>query len=90
MKLLCSALALCFAAVDVHAQAACTADFSAFGQGRIAVEIQARPDGRFDALVNGSPTHAGGTVLDEGVRPGLDLATDPYGPAFAQPTDPRP
>lgn len=67
-----------------HAQTTCVADFSAFGQGRFAVEIKARPDGRFDAVVNGSTTNAATSPVDEVVRPGLKLAADPHGKEFAQ------
>ncbi|KQV61138.1 hypothetical protein ASC95_06990 [Pelomonas sp. Root1217] len=67
-----------------HAQTSCVADFSAFGQGRITVEIKPRQDGRFDAVVNGSTTNAGLVPVDEAIRAGLNLAADPHGKEIVQ------
>lgn len=71
------------ASLAVHAQLACTADLTLIGQGQVAIAITTRPDGAFDAGIDGVITHAGGRVADEPVRPGLDLAADPAGAAYA-------
>jgi hypothetical protein len=79
-----NALALCLLAGGAQAQTACVADFTAFGQGNVAVEIRPTPDGRFDAVVNGSTTNAGTLPVEEAIRPGLHLAADAHGKEFAE------
>ncbi|RYG97365.1 MAG: hypothetical protein EON57_13850 [Alphaproteobacteria bacterium] len=83
-NLLVSLLLACACAAHAHAQSTCVADFSAFGQGRFTVEIKPTQDGRFDAVVNGNTTNAGVLPVDESIRPGLNLAADPYGKEAAQ------
>lgn len=80
------AAGLCLLACQFTAQAqiTCVADFSALRQGQLRVDIKQRSDGLFDAAVNGVTTNAGGTVVEEAVRPGLNLGADPYGAEFAQ------
>jgi hypothetical protein len=77
--LLCAPLAWAAAG----AQIACTADFSAMGQGQQAVAVNLRPDGQFDALVNGVRSNANGRVVDEQVRPRLPFDADPAGAEYA-------
>lgn len=66
------------------AQTICSADFSLLGQGQVSVEIRPRPDGRFDALVNGRVTNESTVAVEEDIRPHLNLAADPYGKEIAQ------
>ncbi|MDR7268966.1 hypothetical protein J2X20_001595 [Pelomonas saccharophila] len=80
-----SALALSLLTTAAHADISCVADFSAFGQGSMTVEIKpAALEGRFDAVVNGRTTHAGMLPVDETIRPGLNFAVDAYGSEFKQ------
>ncbi|RZJ09507.1 MAG: hypothetical protein EOP39_11215 [Rubrivivax sp.] len=72
-------------ATTAQAQASCVADFSAFGQGSMTVDIKpAAQEGRVDAVVNGSVTNAGTLVVDETIRAGLNLAPNPDSPEFKQ------
>ena len=68
---------------SAQAQIACTADFSAMGQGRQRFEINNNSDGSFDAVTNGVLSHKGGRVLDEMVRPHLNLKAEPSSIEFA-------
>ena len=68
----------------VHAQTTCLADFSLLGQGQIAVEIRERPDGFFDAVVNGVTTNSGAKVVDEAIRSELNFSANPDSTEFKQ------
>lgn len=74
---------LLLTSMSVRAQIACSADFSALGQGPQTVTISIRGDGSFQASVNGVTTNPAGTVVDEQVRSNLNLQADPYGPEYA-------
>ncbi|MFN0186689.1 MAG: hypothetical protein ACKVQR_22995 [Aquabacterium sp.] len=82
MWLIVAAL-LWLASNTAHAQILCTADFSTLGQGLQTVSVRLKPEGSFEASVNGLTTNAHGTVVDDLVRPGLNLSADPYGAEFA-------
>ena len=82
MMLLTVAFAL-FCPSSAHAQIACTADFSAMGQGRQRFEINNNSDGSFDAVANGVLSNKGGRVLDEMVRPNLNLKAEASSSEFA-------
>ncbi|MDT7838424.1 hypothetical protein [Aquabacterium sp. OR-4] len=71
------------AQAQAQAQLACSADFSAMGQGVQAVAIVLKGENGYEAQVNGVTTRAHGVVADEVIRPGLNLAADPYGPEYA-------
>lgn len=71
------------AAGAASAQIACTADFSVMGQGRQAVVVKPLADGGFEARIDGVTTNAKGRVVDEVVRPDLNLGADPAGAEFA-------
>ncbi len=63
----------------------CTADFSGtLGRSQLDILIRPRDDQRYDAIVNGTLSHAGLVPLDERVRPGLNLQPDVYGPEYRQ------
>lgn len=79
------ALALSLLTTAAHAEIGCVADFSAFRQESMTVEIKpAAQEGRFDAIVNGRTTNAGMQPVDETIRPGLNFAVDAYGSEFKQ------
>jgi hypothetical protein len=79
------ALALGLLTTAAHAEIGCVADFSAFRQESMTVEIKpAAQEGRFDAIVNGRTTHAALQPLDETIRPGLNFAVDAYGSEVKQ------
>ena len=61
---------------ESHAQFTCTADFSVLGQGPQRIEIRTNSDGSFTALTNGNVTNAKGTVVEERIRPNLNLTAD--------------
>ena len=82
MLLLTAAVAL-FCPASAKAQIACTADFSAMGQGRQRIEINNNSDGSFDAVTNGVLSNKAGRVLDELIRPHLNLEAEPSGSEFA-------
>lgn len=63
----------------------CTADFSGpLGRSRLDILIRPRDDRNYDALVDGTLSHAGLVPLDERVRPGLNLQPDVYGADYRQ------
>ena len=81
--LFAACLSLLFFSADVSAQSICVADFSLMGQGQVQVEIKTRPDGLFDAAINGTTTRSAALATEEHVRPDLNLNADPYGREFA-------
>ena len=88
MKLLSEVLLLTTALVMIcpcsaQAQIACTADFSAMGQGRQRIEINGNSDGSFDAVMNGVLSNRGGRVIDELIRPHLNLKAEASSSEFA-------
>ncbi len=67
---------------QVHAQITCLADFSLLSKNELAIEIIEKPDGFFDASINGVVTNSGDKVEDETIRPGLNFSADPYSEEF--------
>lgn len=85
LNVVLSAAAACvvLASNIAQAQVVCTADFSVMGQGLQTIAVKLKPEGRFEAVVNGVSTNANGTIADEPIRPGLNLSADPYGAEYA-------
>ena len=81
--LFAAGLSLALLSPDVSAQLICVADFALMGQGQVRVEIKTRPDGLFDAAINGATTRTAASATEEQVRPNLNLDADPYGKEFA-------
>lgn len=58
----------------------CTADLSRVSRDPVRIEIAAAGDGALEARINGKVTNARVVVVDDAVRSGLNLRTDPYSP----------
>ena len=67
---------------ESHAQFACTADLSALGQGPQRIEITTNTDGSFTAMTDGTVTNAKGVVVEERIRPNLNMTADPSSSEF--------
>ena len=61
----------------------CTANFSLLGQGQVQIEIEHLPDDRFNAMVNGTSVRSSASMIEQRIRPQLNLNADPYGQEFS-------